>query len=232
MTNKERRWKGEGKEEETAEAILLTLPTPRITTFNSQSLSLDAQGMSLRMTSDKAGKSVIDAAIYHLKRALYADMQQRNSTAWTDHLDRVVSGRNAKAHSSPGMAAPDDVGTGINTWLQYSLPVRNTKHLEQSAKAWNRSKTDMEVGDKSRAPTKRKQRGFQRGYTMSYSKQGYAVQSFRNNGGTVVATNGSTFQTSRVLPAPVDSAPAQSQALDYAERTRRQQGRQQRGFVA
>ena len=136
-----------------------------------------------------------------------------------------------KAHGSLGMAAPDDVGTGINTWLQYSLLVRNTKHLEQNAKAWNRSKRDLEVGDRFRGPTKRKQRGFQRGYTMSYSKEVYTVQSFRNNGATVVATNGSTFQTSRVLPVPADSVPAQTHAIDYAERTRRQQIREQRGFV-
>ena len=158
-------------------------------------------------------------------------MQQRNSASWIDHLNRVVSGQNAKAHSSLGMAAPDDVGTGINSWLQYGLLVRNTKHLEQNAKAWNRSKRGLEVGDKFRAPTKRKQKGFQRGYTMSYSKQVYTVRSFRNNGATVVATNGSTFQTSRVLPVPADSVPAQTHALDYAERTRRHPIREQRGFV-
>ena len=109
--------------------------------------------------------------------------------------------------------------------------VRNTKHLERNAKAWDRSKRGLEVGAKFRAPTKRKQRGFQRGYTMSYSKGVYTVQSFRNNGATIVATNGSTHQTSRVVPVPADSVQAQTHALGYAERTRRQQIRQQRGFV-
>ena len=122
------------------------------------------------MTTEKEGKSVIDAAIYHAKRALYADMQQRNSTAWTDHLDRVVSGYNAKAHSSLGMAAPDDVGTGVNSWPQYGLLVKNTKHLEQNAKAWTRTRRGLEVGSKFRAPAKRKQRGFQRGLQGSLQR--------------------------------------------------------------
>ena len=66
---------------------------------------------------------------------------------------------------------------------------------------------------------------------MTYGKGVLTVQSFRNNGATVVATDGSTHKTSRVLPVPADSVQAQTQALDYAERTRRQQIREQRGFV-
>ena len=194
---------------------------------------LDGQGIGLRMTTEKEGKSVIDAAIYHMKRALYSDMQRRNSTQWAvgDTLARIVAGQNARAHSSLGMAAPDDVGTGINTWLQYGLLVRNTKHLEQNAKAWNRTRRGLEVGDKFRAPAKRKQRGFQRGYTMTYEKDVLTVASFRNNGQTVVATDGSTHKTSRVLPVPADSVRAETYAMDYAERTRREQIREQRGFV-
>ena len=48
----------EEKEEETAEAIPILLPTPRITTFNSQSLSLDAQGLRGRKRRKKKLKYI------------------------------------------------------------------------------------------------------------------------------------------------------------------------------
>ena len=66
---------------------------------------------------------------------------------------------------------------------------------------------------------------------MTYEKDGLTVASFRNNGATVVATDGSTHKTSRVLPVPADSVQAQTHAIDHAERTRREQIREQRGFV-
>ena len=94
----------------------------------------------------------------------------RNGGCQSCARGRVVAGQGTKPHSGLGMAAPDDVGTGINTWLQHSLLVRNTRHMEQNAKAWNRTRRGLEVGDKFRAPAKRKQRGFQRGYTMTYRK--------------------------------------------------------------
>ena len=194
--------------------------------------------ISLRMTTAKEGKSVIDSAIYHFKRALYADMQQRNSTSWIEHYDRVLRGYNEKPHSTLGMAAPNDVRSADGkSWLEYALLVRNTKHMEQNAKAWDRSRKGLEQGDKFRAPVKRKQRGFQRGYTMTYAKEIHTVQGFRENGRLVVSNHvdsqgrPKTFRVSAVLPVPADSVPAQTHAIDYAERTRRQQIREERGFV-
>ena len=66
---------------------------------------------------------------------------------------------------------------------------------------------------------------------MTYEKDVLTVASFRNHGATVVATDGSTHKTSRVLPVPADSVRAETYAMDYAERTRREQIREQRGFV-
>ena len=72
---------------------------------------------------------------------------------------------------------------------------------------------------------------------MSYAKEIHTVQGFRENGRLVVSNvldnqgRPKTFRVSAVLPVPADSVPAQTQAMDYAERTRRQQIREQRGFV-
>ena len=202
-----------------------------------QTLAAMNPPISLRRTTAKEGKSVVDAAMYHFKIALQEDMQQRNSTSWIDSLARVVAGQNDKAHYGLAKATPNEVGTGINTWLQYSLLVKNTKHMEQNSKAWERSKKGLEIGSKFRVPVKRKQRGFQRGYTMTYDKDVHTVQGFRENGRLAVSNRvdnqgrPKTFRTSVVLPVPADSVPANTQALDYAERTRRQQIREQRGFV-
>ena len=46
-----------------------------------------------------------------------------------------------------------------------------------------------------------------------------------------MATDGSTHKTARVLPVPADSVQAETGAIDYAERTRREQIREQRGFA-
>ena len=109
-----------------------------------QTLALMNPPISLRKTTAKEGKSVIDAAMYHFKIALNEDMQQRNTTGWIGQLDRVVAGQNNKGHYGLAKATPNEVGTGINTWLQYSLLVKNTKHMEQNSKAWERSKKGLE----------------------------------------------------------------------------------------
>ncbi len=62
-----------------------------------------------------------------------------------------------------------------------------------------------------------------------YGRQVLTVQGFRENGRKVVATDGSVHSVARVLPVPEGSVATSFQALDIAERLRRQQVRAQRG---
>ena len=115
-----------------------------------------------------------------------------------------------------------------NEFLEYTLLRKNTKYMENNAKAWARNKK-ASVGDRFRVLAKRKQRGFHRAYLPTFAKTVHTVAAIRANGRVVRDADGNDYVASKILLVPHDSVQANLAPLELAKGQRQAAYRAARG---